>query len=351
MSAAPAAGDTLVSFRDVSKVFTTGPKRRPREVIAVDGVTLDVKRGEIFAVIGYSGAGKSTLVRLINGLETTTSGTLEVGGQQVSGRSETQLASVRHNIGMIFQQFNLFTSRTVAGNIEYPLRRAGWKPEERRARVTELLEFVGLTERARNYPEQLSGGQKQRVGIARALASNPELLLADESTSALDPETTQEVLALLRRVNRELGITVVLITHEMDVVRAIADRVAVMDSGRVVEVGTTADVFAHPQAETTRKFVGSVMHTVPNAAEVEKLRREHPGRLVMVDVRDQNRIGEVLSDAARTDVRFNIAFGGISILQSRSFGTLTLSLTGPPDAVERTVDALRAVTEVEEVAE
>ena len=189
------------------------------------------------------------------------------------------------------------------------------------------------------------------MGIARALASNPELLLADESTSALDPETTQEVLALLRRVNRELGITVVLITHEMDVVRAIADRVAVMDSGRVVEVGTTADVFAHPQAETTRKFVGSVMHTVPNAAEVEKLRREHPGRLVMVDVRDQNRIGEVLSDAARTDVRFNIAFGGISILQSRSFGTLTLSLTGPPDAVERTVDALRAVTKVEEVAE
>ncbi|CAL8897190.1 methionine import ATP-binding protein MetN [Kocuria varians] len=349
MSQHAATGDTLVSFRDVSKVFSVGPKRRAREVTAVDAVSLEIRRGEIFAVIGYSGAGKSTLVRLINGLETTSSGTLEVAGQQVSGRTESQLASVRHNIGMIFQQFNLFTSRTVAGNIEYPLRRAGWKAEDRKARVKELLEFVGLTERAGNYPEQLSGGQKQRVGIARALASNPELLLADESTSALDPETTQEVLGLLRRVNRELGITIVLITHEMDVVRAIADRVAVMDSGRVVEVGTTAEVFAHPRAETTRKFVGSVMHTVPNHAEIEKLRREHPGRLVMVDVRDENRIGEVLSDAAREDVRFNIAFGGISILQSQSFGTLTLSLTGPAPAVERTVEALSVITKVQEV--
>ena len=346
-----ATADTLVSFRDVSKVFVTGSKRRPRTVTAVDSVDLDIRRGEIFAVIGYSGAGKSTLVRLINGLEPISSGTLEVAGNRVDGRSESQLAPIRRKIGMIFQQFNLFTSRTVAGNIEYPLKRAGWKPEERKARVAELLEFVGLTERAGNYPEQLSGGQKQRVGIARALASNPELLLADESTSALDPETTQEVLGLLKRVNRELGITIVLITHEMDVVRATADRVAVMDSGRVVETGTTAEVFAHPRAQTTRKFVSSVMRTVPRADEIEKLRREHPGRLVLVDVTDQNRIGAVLSDAARDGVSFNIAFGGISILQSQSFGTLTLSLTGSDESVDRAVESLRTVTTVREVSE
>ena len=346
-----ATADTLVSFRDVSKVFVTGSKRRPRTVTAVDSVDLDIRRGEIFAVIGYSGAGKSTLVRLINGLEPISSGTLEVAGNRVDGRSESQLAPIRRKIGMIFQQFNLFTSRTVAGNIDYPLKRAGWKPEERKARVAELLEFVGLTERAGNYPEQLSGGQKQRVGIARALASNPELLLADESTSALDPETTQEVLGLLKRVNRELGITIVLITHEMDVVRATADRVAVMDSGRVVETGTTAEVFAHPRAQTTRKFVSSVMRTVPRADEIEKLRREHPGRLVLVDVTDQNRIGDVLSDAARDGVSFNIAFGGISILQSQSFGTLTLSLTGSDESVDRAVESLRDVTTVREVSE
>jgi len=343
--------DALVRFKDVSKVFTTGSRRRPRTVTAVDSVNLEIRRGEVFAVIGYSGAGKSTLVRLINGLEPVTSGSLEVAGQRVDGRSETQLAPVRRDIGMIFQQFNLFTSRTVAGNIEYPLRRAGWKAEDRQARVAELLEFVGLTKRAGNYPEQLSGGQKQRVGIARALATSPELLLADESTSALDPETTQEVLGLLRRVNRELGITIVLITHEMDVVRAVADRVAVMDGGRVVETGTTAEVFAHPQAETTRRFVSSVMRTVPREDELAKLRSEHPGRLVLVDVADRNRIGTALSEAARDGVSFEIAFGGISILQSHTFGTLTLSLDGPEDAVSRAVEALRAVTTVQEVSE
>ncbi|WP_112235285.1 methionine ABC transporter ATP-binding protein [Kocuria sp. BT304] len=343
--------DALVRFKDVSKVFTTGSRRRARTVTAVDSVNLEIRRGEVFAVIGYSGAGKSTLVRLINGLEPVTSGSLEVAGQRVNGRSETQLAPVRRDIGMIFQQFNLFTSRTVAGNIEYPLRRAGWKAEDRQARVAELLEFVGLTERAGNYPEQLSGGQKQRVGIARALATSPELLLADESTSALDPETTQEVLGLLRRVNRELGITIVLITHEMDVVRAVADRVAVMDGGRVVETGTTAEVFAHPQAETTRRFVSSVMRTVPREDELAKLRSEHPGRLVLVDVADRNRIGTALSEAARDGVSFEIAFGGISILQSHTFGTLTLSLDGPEDAVSRAVEALRAVTTVQEVSE
>ncbi|MCJ8504379.1 methionine ABC transporter ATP-binding protein [Kocuria flava] len=343
-------GEVLVSFRGVSKVFRTGSGRAAREVRAVDDVTLDVHRGEIFGVIGYSGAGKSTLVRLINGLEPVTSGSLTVAGVEVAGRTETELAPVRRDIGMIFQQFNLFTSRTVAGNVEYPLKRAGWDKERRRERVAELLEFVGLASRAGNYPEQLSGGQKQRVGIARALATSPELLLADESTSALDPETTQEVLQLLQRVNRELGITIVIITHEMDVVRTIADRVAVMQDGRVVEHGPTVDIFARPRTETARRFVSSVMHTVPDERDLERLRRAHRGRLVIVDVGDGIDIGGPLSDGAAHGVRFTIAYGGISVLQEQSFGSLTLELTGPDPAVQDVVEQLARVTEVREVA-
>ncbi|MFI7484243.1 methionine ABC transporter ATP-binding protein [Kocuria sp. M1R5S2] len=353
-SAAPSRsgrpGEVLVAFRNVSKVFRTGTGRAARDVVAVDDVSLEVRRGEIFGVIGYSGAGKSTLVRLINGLEPVTSGSLTVGGFEVAGRSETELAPVRRDIGMIFQQFNLFTSRTVAGNVEYPLKRAGWDKDRRRARVAELLEFVGLSAHAGSYPEQLSGGQKQRVGIARALATSPELLLADESTSALDPETTQEVLQVLQRANRELGITIVLITHEMDVVRAIADRVAVMQGGKVLEDGPTVDIFARPRTETARRFVSSVLHTVPDEREVERLRRAHRGRLVIVDVGDGVDIGGALSDGAALGVRFTIAYGGISVLQEQSFGSLTFELTGPEAAVQDVVDELARVTTVREVA-
>lgn len=349
-SSSGSPGEVLVSFRSVSKVFRTGTGRQARDVVAVDDVTLDVRRGEIFGVIGYSGAGKSTLVRLINGLEPVTSGSLTVGGFEVAGRSETELAPVRRDIGMIFQQFNLFTSRTVAGNVEYPLKRAGWDKERRRARVAELLEFVGLSAHAGSYPEQLSGGQKQRVGIARALATSPELLLADESTSALDPETTQEVLQVLQRANQELGITIVLITHEMDVVRSIADRVAVMQDGTVVEHGPTVDIFARPRTETARRFVSSVLHTVPDDREIERLRRAHRGRLVIVDVGGGVDIGRPLSDGAAGGVRFTIAYGGISVLQEQSFGSLTLELTGPDAAVQGVVEELSRVTSLREVS-
>jgi D-methionine transport system ATP-binding protein len=343
-------GEVIVRFEDVTKTFVTGPAKARREVVAVDGVSLEIRRGEIFGVIGYSGAGKSTLVRLINGLEPITSGSLTVNGFEVAGRRETELAPVRQEIGMIFQQFNLFTSRTVAGNVEYPLKRAGWPKDKRRARVAELLEFVGLSARAGNYPEQLSGGQKQRVGIARALATSPKLLLADESTSALDPDTTQEVLQVLQRVNRELGITIVLITHEMDVVRAIADHVAVMQDGKVVEHGSTVDIFARPRTGTARRFVSSVLHSVPDEREVERLRRAHHGRLVIVDVGDGVDIGGVLSDGAARGVRFTIAYGGISVLQEESFGSLTFELTGEDTAVQDVVDELSRITTLREVA-
>jgi D-methionine transport system ATP-binding protein len=234
-------------------------------VAAIDGVSLEVKHGEILGVIGRSGAGKSTLIRCFNGLEKPDSGRIEILGQDIARLGERQLREVRGRIGMIFQHFNLLSSKTVAGNVALPLKIAGRKRNERRARVAELLELVGLEDKASFYPAQLSGGQKQRVGIARALAAEPALLLSDEATSALDPETTASILALLRDINRQLGLTIVLITHEMNVIRAIADRVIVLDQGRIAEQGAAADVFANPQAKITRRLLASANHARPEA--------------------------------------------------------------------------------------
>ncbi|MCA2208583.1 methionine ABC transporter ATP-binding protein [Nocardia rosealba] len=322
-----------VEFRSVTKVFGSGAD----EHVALDGIDLRIEHGEIFGVIGYSGAGKSTLVRLINALEKPTSGTVTISGTPITGVPESAVRTLRRDIGMVFQQFNLFRSRTAAGNVEYPLKVAGWKRAERKARVAELLEFVGLTDKARAYPDQLSGGQKQRVGIARALATSPSLLLADEATSALDPETTGEVLRLLKKVNAELGVTIVVITHEMDVIRAVADRVAVLAEGRIVELAPTFDVFAAPRAESTRSFVGTVLHNRPDARELDRLRELHGGRLVTVDVDDHSGIGAALAAVAAADVRFEIVYGGVSTLQDKTFGSITLALHGPDDAVDRVV--------------
>ncbi|MDO9395741.1 MAG: ATP-binding cassette domain-containing protein, partial [Herbiconiux sp.] len=217
----------VIEFDDVVKSFPGG--RRSAPTTAVDGVSLRVEKGSIVGVIGYSGAGKSTLVRLINGLEQPTSGTVEVLGLDVGRASESALRGLRGRVGMIFQQFNLFDSRTVRANVAYPLKVAGWKKADRDRRVEELLRFVGISDKARQYPRRLSGGQKQRVGIARAIATDPEILLADEATSALDPQTTAEVLALLREVNRRLGITIVVITHQISIVHELCDQVVVMD--------------------------------------------------------------------------------------------------------------------------
>ncbi|MBB5915936.1 D-methionine transport system ATP-binding protein [Nocardia transvalensis] len=336
MSADPPA----VEFRSVTKVFTVGKQRHT----ALDDIDLRIELGEIFGVIGYSGAGKSTLVRLINGLEKPTSGTVLVSGTPITGVPEARVRGLRRDIGMIFQQFNLFRSRTAAGNVEYPLKVAGWPRAKRKARVTELLEFVGLADKARSYPDQLSGGQKQRVGIARALATSPSLLLADEATSALDPQTTGEVLRLLRKINRELGVTIVVITHEMDVIRAVADRVAVLAEGRVVELADTFDVFAAPQAEATRTFIETVLHTKPGTDELRRLGERHPGRLVTVDIDDDRGVGAALTAAARSGVRFEVVYGGVSSLQDKTFGSITLALDGPDDAVATVIDDLERRT-------
>ena len=329
---------TRIEFRGVTKDFGS--------VRAVDDVTLTVEPGEILGVIGYSGAGKSTLVRLINGLDDATGGELLLDGTDVVGKSEKQLRGMRRDIGMIFQQFNLFSSRTAAGNVAYPLQIAGVK--DRKERVQELLEFVGLGDRGKSYPEQLSGGQKQRVGIARALAMNPRLLLADEATSALDPETTQEVLALLRRINEELGITIVVITHEMDVVRSIADKVAVMESGKVVEYGSVYEVFSHPKTAVAHRFVASSLRNTPDQVEAGDLLAK-PGRLFTVNLTAESGFFDAVATLRAKGVSVDVVHGGVTTLQQQSFGKMTVRLNGDADAIDEFYRSLAATTQIEEL--
>ncbi|GAB3043987.1 methionine ABC transporter ATP-binding protein [Parafrigoribacterium mesophilum] len=340
----------LVRLEHVTKTYpAVNSAHAP--VTAVDDVSLEIERGDIFGIIGYSGAGKSTLVRLMNALEQPTSGKVFVADRELTTLPEREIRRERRTIGMIFQQFNLFHSRTVAGNVAYPLTVAGMRQPERDRRVAELLDFVGLLPRAHSYPEQLSGGQKQRVGIARALATRPQLLLADEATSALDPDTTADVLELLRRVNRDLGVTIVVITHEMEAIRSIANRVAVMDSGRIVERGEVYDVFSRPSSDITARFVRSVLRNRPSGRTLARLRQQHPGTIVTVELQEspgfQYTLRSVFADHR---VGAEIVFGGISELQDRSVGSLTYELTGEYRAITAALEQLRmrGVTVVEE---
>ncbi|WBU37992.1 methionine ABC transporter ATP-binding protein [Homoserinibacter sp. YIM 151385] len=341
--------EVSIRFEGVAKRFPAR-SRGEAPVSALEAVDLEIRRGEIFGVIGYSGAGKSTLVRLINALEKPSEGRVLVEGTDVTTLGERELTRLRLGIGMIFQQFNLFSSRNVWENIAYPLRLAKLGEAARNERVAELLRFVGLADKAAAYPEQLSGGQKQRVGIARALAARPGILLADEATSALDPETTLEVLELLQRVNRELGVTIVIITHEMEVIRRIADRVAVMEQGRIVESGEVYDVFTAPASAAAQRFVQTVVKAVPEGTELELLRERHPGRLVTLRFGEQSAQGEVFAELSRREVAFEIVYGGIDDIQGRSFGLLTLALRGADGAVEDAVRAIGAHADVTEAA-
>ena len=339
---------TRIEFKNVSKVFKQGKK----EIHALRDVTTEIPAGSIVGIIGYSGAGKSTLVRQINGLDRPTSGEILLDGQDIVQMKESQIRKLRTNIGMIFQQFNLFTSRKVAGNIAYPLKMQGISKEERTKRVQELLDFVGLSDKGNSYPEQLSGGQKQRVGIARALATNPSLLLADEATSALDPSTTQDVLGLLRRVNEEFGITIVVITHEMEVVRSIADSVVVMEQGRIVEQGSVYEVFSNPKTNTAANFVATSLRNTPDLVEAEEL-QAGSGRLFTVTMAEGVGFFDAVSRVSDAGVSVNIAHGGVTTLQSHSFGRLTVRLTASDDAgkhaIEEFYTTLNSTTDIEEI--
>ncbi|GAA2862934.1 methionine ABC transporter ATP-binding protein [Microbacterium arabinogalactanolyticum] len=339
----------IVSLAGVTKSYPAAG-RDSAPVTAVDDVTLDIEQGDVFGIIGYSGAGKSTLVRLINALEPATSGTIHVDGVDITALSERELRRIRGGVGMIFQQFNLFSAKTVKANIAYPLKLAGWSPREIDERVAELLRFVGLADKARAYPEQLSGGQKQRVGIARALATRPSILLADEATSALDPQTTHEVLDLLGRVNREQGVTIVVITHEMDVIQTIATKVAVMEKGRVIEKGEVFDVFSRPQNPASQRFVGTVIKGLPSPAEAAALRERHAGRLVTFSFRDgDSSQSQVLLDLAQAGLEFELVYGGINDIRGRAFGHLTLAIRGADAAIDEALRGIRQHAEVTEL--
>lgn len=336
---------TRIEFRDITKIF----KQKKARIKALDHVSMTIEPGEIVGIIGYSGAGKSTLVRMINGLDTPSSGELLLDETNIVGMSERKLRGIRRNIGMIFQQFNLMSSRTAAGNIEYPLQLQGVGKQERAQRVQELLDFVGLGDKGKSYPEQLSGGQKQRVGIARALATNPSLLLADEATSALDPTTTQEVLDLLRRVNKEFGITIVVITHEMEVVRSIADKVAVMENGRVVEQGSVYEVFSNPQTSVAAKFVATSLRNEPDVVETDDL-LAHEGRLFTINLTEESGFFTAAARLKEAGVSIAVVHGGITTLQQHSFGKLTVRLSGDNNAIEEFYRTLSTTTQIEEIA-
>ena len=336
---------TRIEFREITKIF----KQKKARIKALDHVSMTIEPGEIVGIIGYSGAGKSTLVRMINGLDTPSAGELLLDETNIVGMSERKLRGIRRNIGMIFQQFNLMSSRTAAGNIEYPLQLQGVGKQERAQRVQELLEFVGLGDKGKSYPEQLSGGQKQRVGIARALATNPSLLLADEATSALDPTTTQEVLDLLRQVNKEFGITIVVITHEMEVVRSIADKVAVMENGRVVEQGSVYEVFSNPQTSVAAKFVATSLRNEPDVVETDDL-LAHEGRLFTINLTEESGFFTAAARLKEAGVSIAVVHGGITTLQQHSFGKLTVRLSGDNNAIEEFYRTLSTTTQIEEIA-
>ncbi|MFT4414227.1 methionine ABC transporter ATP-binding protein [Fredinandcohnia humi] len=336
----------MIEFRNVSKTFSLGK----REVHAVKAVTLSVQEGEIFGIIGFSGAGKSTLLRIVNMLERPTSGKVLIHGVNVGELSPKELRTRRQNIGMIFQNFNLFNSRTVSGNIAYPLRLAGTPNKEIEERVKELLQFVGLTEKANDYPNQLSGGQKQRVGIARALATSPDILICDEATSALDPETTAEILKLLKKVNKELGITILLITHEMHVIQSICSKVAIMEEGKVIETGEVFEIFTNPKHSTTQRFIRSVQQDKPSEKLLKDWYENGGGLLYRVIFKGDVTNKPILSTITKkNNVDFNIVYGSVKELQERFFGNLIVSFIGEQIAVQNVLEELKTIVEIEEV--
>lgn len=319
----------MIELTHISKNFASGG----RTVHAVQDVSLSIGKGEIFGIIGFSGAGKSTLVRCINLLERPTSGSVTVDGKEMTALSARELRQARKKIGMIFQHFNLMPSRTVFGNVAYPLRGSGLSGEQIADKVHRLLELVGIGDKAEAYPKQLSGGQKQRVAIARALANDPNVLLCDEATSALDPQTTKAILRLLKNLNEKLGITVVIITHEMAVVKEICDRVAVMEHGRVVEQGEVFNVFADPRQEITRSFI----HTTSNLRKIEELIEEDspvvqlkPGELIVRLSYIQRNVSEpLISTVSRKfDITLNIIFSDIAIVQNAPIGGTVAIISG-----------------------
>lgn len=323
----------MIRFEHVSKTFQT--KNGPFD--ALKDVSFEIEKGDIYGVIGYSGAGKSTLIRMVNALETPTSGNVWVEGKDIGTLNQKELRNLRKGIGMIFQQFNLLESKTIYDNVAIALKLNGISKKDIEKRVTELLDFVELSDKKYSYPGQLSGGQKQRVGIARALANNPSILLCDEATSALDPKTTDSILELLKKINEMLHITIVIITHEMNVIQKICNKVAVMDYGQVVETGSVIQVFSNPQSDIARRFVGNLIRDVIPEPLVESIRREtRNSRLLRIKLENTDSTEPLLWEINRRfEVETNILYSTINVIQGIVVGIMLVLFIGTDEEIEK----------------
>lgn len=331
----------MIALKNITKTFTVSDK----EVHAVQDVSLTINDKDIFGIIGFSGAGKSTLVRCINLLERPTSGSVEIDGQELTKLSPKELRAARKKIGMIFQHFNLMPSRTIFGNVAYPLKGSGLTKQQIKDKVHELLELVGISEKENAFPRQLSGGQKQRVAIARALANDPKILLCDEATSALDPQTTKSILKLLKKVSDALGITVVVITHEMAVVKDICNRVAVMDHGEVIEEGEVFSVFAAPKKKLTRNFI----KTTSNLQKIEELIEDgspvaaiNKGELIVrLSYVEKNTSEPLISSVTQKfGITLNIIFADVEIVQNAPIGGTVAIISGDSAKIDNALQYL-----------
>lgn len=335
----------MIELKNIEKVYNQGTRR---EVRALKNISLSIERGEIFGVIGLSGAGKSTLIRHINMLERPSSGTVMVDGQDLTAMNDANLRKARRNIGMIFQSFNLLSSATVEDNIAFPLRLEGNLEEaDIKARVKELLRLVELDDKAQMYPAQLSGGQKQRVGIARALANNPKVLLCDEATSALDPKTTMSILHLLQDLRDKLNLTIVIITHQMEVIKECCDRVAVIDGGVISEMGNTIDIFTNPQESLTRRLVSAaVCRDLPELLRHTEIQSDYsPGAKAVVELLflGPKADAPVIVDVAlECQVRISLLGGTIDHIRSEPFGIMVVEIGGSESEIEHAIAELKA---------
>ncbi|WP_430110149.1 methionine ABC transporter ATP-binding protein [Paenibacillus sp. B1-33] len=334
----------MIFLSNIHVTFDTGTQ----SVAAVQDVSLHVDAGDVYGIVGYSGAGKSTLVRVINLLQRPASGSVEVNGQDLLALSPKELRTARKKIGMIFQHFNLMNSRTIYDNVDYPLKSSKLSKRERSQKVKDLLELVGLSDKVDAYPSQLSGGQKQRVAIARALANDPEILLCDEATSALDPKTTLSILELLKKMNQTLGLTIVLITHEMQVVKEICNKVAVMEDGQIIEQGDIVSIFSRPKNALTRDFIHTATHMEQT---LEKL-IQHPSLMQRKDndiLCKISYIGDSTSEpiisalTARYRVTTNILYANVEILQQTPIGNLIVVMSGSASNLEEALRYLQSI--------
>lgn len=331
---------TIISFENLSKRY----EKKGQIFVALDNVTFKVNKGDVYGLIGFSGAGKSTLLRMVNALETPTEGKVFVKGVDLTSLKESKLREIRKDIGMIFQEFNLLETKTVFDNIAIPLVLRHENKQKIKARVEELLKFVGLEDKAKALPGELSGGQKQRVGIARALATEPEILLCDEATSALDPDTTESILNLLARVNKELNVTILFVTHTIRVVQKLCNKVAILEHGKLVENGSVIDIFSKPKSTIAKRFVETVIPSkIPESIVAELKKYEANYKVIRIFFHAEHATDDVIWQInAKLGVHTNVMFASVTELQGRVLSIITLQLTGNEEDFKKVEDYINS---------